>query len=188
MFFQGNNPVHQTMHRLAMKLEEAGIPYALVGGLALNAHGHRCPTDDVNFLLNQEGYERFLKRLDHEELDPVPDRPRRFIDRDNGVPVNLLITGHYPGPGKPGPIVYPDPGDVAVIIEDIRVVDLPTLIDLKLAAGRFRDLADVVELIKIHDLDENFAERLHPALRRKYLACLEEKRSEDEHEILEGAE
>ena len=67
-----------------------------------------------------------------------------------------------------------------------RVVNLPTLIQLKLAARRHKDFGDVVELIRFNDLDESFAKRLHPSVRRDYIECLEEKRREDEYLELNG--
>ena len=35
MFFQGKDRVHQSMRRVARRLERAGIPYAIVGGMAV---------------------------------------------------------------------------------------------------------------------------------------------------------
>jgi hypothetical protein len=40
----------------------------------------------------------------------------------------------------------------------------------------------VVALIRVHELDEAFAERLDPTVRGDYVECLEEKRREDEYE------
>jgi hypothetical protein len=71
---------------------------------------------------------------------------------------------------------------VSETIERIRVVDLPTLIQLKLAARRYQDFADVVNLIRVHNLDESFQAKLHPALHQDYIECLEEKRREQEYE------
>ena len=39
------------------------------------------------------------------------------------------------------------------------------------AARRHQDFADVVALIDLHELDEAFAERLHPSVRRDYIEC-----------------
>ena len=58
MFFQGNDRVHETMHRVAQRLESAGIPYAIVGGMAVNAHGHQRTTGDVDFLLTSDASSR----------------------------------------------------------------------------------------------------------------------------------
>ena len=95
---------------------------------------------------------------------------------------DILVTGLFPGTGKPGPIPYPDPAAVSETIEKIRVVDLPTLIQLKLAARRYQDFADVVNLIRVQNLDGSFQTKLHPAVHRDYIECLEEKRREEEYE------
>jgi len=186
LFFAGNDKVHQTMRRAAKGLEEAGIPYAVVGGMALSAHNYHRTTDDVDLLLNREGFAEFRGRFVGKDFDPVPNRPRRFVDRENGVTVDILVTGLYPGTGKPGPVSYPDPSVAANVVEDVRFVDLLTLVTLKLAARRHRDFGDVVELIRFNDLDESFADRLHPSLQRDYSECLDEKRREDEYESRGG--
>jgi hypothetical protein len=185
MVFQGNDPVHQSMSRLAAELAKANIPYAVVGGMAVNAHRHRRTTADVDVLLTAEGFAEFRRLFVGSAYDPVPRRSRRFVDRANGVSLDILVTGMFPGSGKPGPIAYPDPATVAETIEQIRVLDLPTLIQLKLAARRYQDFADVVALIRVHNLEEGFAERLHPSVRGDYIECLEEKRREDEYEARE---
>jgi hypothetical protein len=185
MFFQGNDPVHQTMSRLAAELAKANISYAVVGGMAVNAHRHRRTTADVDVLLTAEGLADFRRLFVGSAYDPVPRRSRRFVDRANGVTLDVLVTGMFPGSGKPGPIAYPDPATVGETIEQIRVIDLPTLIQLKLAARRYQDFADVVALIRVHNLVEGFADRLHPSVRSDYIECLEEKRREDEYEARE---
>jgi hypothetical protein len=109
-------------------------------------------------------------------------RPRRFIDRTNERTLDVLLSGLFPGSGKPGPFAFPDPEEVAERIEEIQFLKLDTLVQLKLAARRYRDFGDVVELIRCNNLDETFAARLHPSVRGDYLECLEEKSREDEYE------
>jgi hypothetical protein len=181
MFFQKNDPVHKTMRRTIKKLEKANIPYALVGGMAVNAHGYRRTTNDVDFLLTADGLAEFQKRFVPKFYDAT-QRPRRFTDRKNQVIVDFLVTGLFPGSGKPGPIVFPDPTAVRKSMEGMQVIDMTVLIELKLAARRHQDFADVVALIRAHQLDESFADRLHPSLRSDYIECLEEKRREEEYE------
>jgi hypothetical protein len=185
MFFQQRDPVHQTMRRTVRRLEKAGIPYAIIGGMALNAHRYLRTTGDVDFLLTPQGFEEFRKRFVGKNYEAIPGRPRRFVDRTNKVAIDILVTGLFPGTGKPGPIAFPDPTDVSQIIDKHRVVDLPTLIQLKLAARRHRDFGDVVELIRIHNLDESFRQKLDESLRRDFIECLEEKRREEEYEARE---
>ena len=182
MFFQGNDPVHRTMHRVADALEAAGIPYAIVGGMAVNAHSHRRTTGDVDFLLTTNGLETFRRLILTGEFERVPGRPRRFFDNATGVTFDILVTGLFPGSGKPGPFPFPDPVEVSVLIEGRRVVNLATLIQLKLAATRHQDFADVVNLIRVHNLDESFLSQLHPSVHGDFIECLEEKRREVEYE------
>ena len=189
MFFQKNDPVYKTMRRIVKQLEKAKIPYAVVGGMAVNAHGHRRTTDDLDVLLTKEGLAEFRKRFVPKHYDTTPQLARRFTDRKNEVTIDFLLAGLYPGNGRPGPIIFPDPVATSETIEEMQVIDLSTLIQLKLAARRHQDFADVVSLIRVQKLDESFANRLHSSLRRDYIECLEEKRREDEYQARQlGAE
>jgi len=185
MFFQGRDPVHKTMRRAAKRLEKANIPYAVVGGMAVFAQGYRRTTNDVDVLLTPEGFAEFCRRFVPKDYEKLPKRPRRFKDRTSAINLDILVTGYFPGSGKPGPIAYPDPAGVSETIDNVRVLDLVTLVQLKLAARRYQDFADVVNLIRFNGLDESFARRLHPSVHSDYTECLEEKRREDEYEARE---
>jgi hypothetical protein len=186
MFFQKRSPQHQTMRRLARRLKKAGITYAVVGAMAVNAHGAERTTKDVDILLTAEGLERFREEFVGDLYEQVKGRPRRFIERQSGVAVDCLVTGLYPGSGKPGSFAFPDPAEASQEIDKIQVIALPQLIQLKLAARRFYDFGDVVYLIRTHNLDESFLEQLHTSVRRDFIECLEEKRREDDYEAREG--
>jgi hypothetical protein len=186
MFFNRRDPVHQTMYRLARRLEKVQLPYAIVGAMALNAHRYRRTTDAVDVLTTRQGFAEFRERFLGKDYDPVPGRRKRFVERKSQVSVDVLITGLFPCSGKPGPLAYPKPEDVSEKIDNVSVVDLATLTQLKLAARRYKDFGDVVALIRVHSLDEDFADRLHRSVRGDYVECLEEKRREDEYEAREG--
>ncbi len=185
LFFQGRDEVHKTMRRLAKRLEKANIPYVVVGGMAVFAHQYRRTTKDVDFLMTQDGFDEFLRLFVPKHYAPIPKRPRRFIDEVNKVTVDFLVTGHFPGSGKPGPISYPDPADVSQTIEKIQVVNLPNLVQLKLAARRYQDFADVVNLIRFNQLGESFLKKIHSSVQGDFIECLEEKRREEEYEARE---
>src|SRR5712671_5925801 len=85
MFFDGTDRVHQTMRRVARKLEEAGIQYAIVGGMAVNAHQYRRTTGDVDFLLTSEGLAAFTNLFLTNDFHRVHGRTRRFLDPETGV-------------------------------------------------------------------------------------------------------
>jgi len=182
MFFQRRDPVHKSLNRIVKRLEKAGIAYVVVGGLAVLAHRYERTTNDVDLLLTPEGLAEFRKRFVPKNYGTVPKRSRRFVDKTSEVNVDILVTGGVPGQGTPTPIRFPDPNEVGEVINNVRVVNLRTLIELKLAARRHQDFADVVKLIRHNDLDESFAESLHRSVRRDYIECLEERRREDQYQ------
>src|SRR5437870_3206425 len=63
MFFQSRDLLHHAMRRLIRRLEKAGVPYALMGAMAVNMHGARRTTDDVDILLTGAGLECFREEL-----------------------------------------------------------------------------------------------------------------------------
>ena len=182
MFFDGTDAVHQTMRHVAAAFDTAGVPYAIVGGMAVNAHHHSRTTKDVDFLITSAGWAELRKMVAAGKFNSMPGRPRRFIDPTTNVSFDILIAGGFPGSGEPGPISYPNPVDVSTMVDDLRVIDLPTLVQLKLAAGRYQDFADVVNLIRENSLDESFETKLAVSIRGDFFECLEERRREDEYE------
>jgi hypothetical protein len=174
-FFTATSQVHKTMRALARRLPQEGIDYAIAGGMALVLHGYRRETVDVDLLLSKEGRELFSQKLVGRGYVPLfPGARKGFRDTETGVSIDILTEGEYPGDGRPKPISFPNPASASIEIDGIRIVTLEKLIELKLASGmtaphRLRDLADVLELIKIRQLGADFAERLDPYVRDKYL-------------------
>ena len=157
-FFMGTSPVHATMRALARRLPLEGIDYAICGGMALVLHGYRRETVDVDLLLSKEGRESFLQNLVGRGYAPLfPGAQKGFRDTETGVSIDILTQGEFPGDGKPKPISFPNPSSASIEIDGIRIVTLEKLIELKLASGmtaphRLRDLADVLELIRVRKL------------------------------------
>lgn len=103
-----------------------------------------------------------------------PGARKRLRSTADGVRIDVITTGEYPGDGKPKPVAVPRPDQASIEIDGIQIVTLEKLIELKLASGmtapdRLRDLADVQELIKIRRLPAEFYERLDPYVKDKYL-------------------
>jgi len=182
MFFEGSDRVHQAMRKVAQVFEQNQISYAIAGGMAVNAHRHARTTDDVDFLIGAEGLAAVRALASKGVFNPVAGRSRRFIEPTTGVQFDVLVTGLFPGSGKPGPIAFPDPTRVSETINNLPVLKLKTLIELKLAAHRYQDFADVVSLIRAHNLDESFTSQLHEFVCSDFIECLEEKRREDSYE------
>jgi hypothetical protein len=184
-FHMGTGKVNQTVRQLVSDFERAKIDYALVGAMALNAHGYARETVDVDVLVSPEGLEKFRSELVGLGYRPFFDGAKKsFRNSGTGVAVEFLTSGEYPGDGKPKPVAFPDPKDVAIEVDGVKVVDLTSLINLKVASGmtaphRRRDLADVQDLIRILHLDESFANQVDPYVRTTFLLL---------HKELEAAE
>ena len=173
-FFMQEGKVHLTLKRLAQALEEESIPYAIVGGMALNLLGFTRETVDVDVLLTPEGLERFHERLVGRGYAPAfAGASKSFRDAQTHVKVEMLTSGEYPGDGKPKPVAFPDPAVASIERDGYRVIALEKLIELKLASGmtaphRLRDLADAQDLISVLDLPLDLGEQLDASVRGEY--------------------
>lgn len=93
LFFQGRAPVHETLARLIDVLEEADIHYAIMGGMAVNAHGHEQTTNDVDVLVTRRSLGAFKRFGVPGRFKPVEGKPCGFQDETNGVLVDVHLTG-----------------------------------------------------------------------------------------------
>lgn len=174
-FFMGEGVLNETLRRVVRDLENHKISYAVIGAVALNAHGYRRFTEDIDLLLTREGLEKFTNELVGAGYRPLfAGAKKRFRETNDNVTIEIITTGEYPGDGLPKPVKFPSPDEMVTEIDNIKTLDLEKLIELKLASGisaphRLKDLADVQELIKIKNLDAEFAGKLDPFVREKFL-------------------
>jgi len=159
---------------LVRTLDAQGIPYAIVGGMALNEFGYRRVTVDVDVLLTPDGLAAFrAAHLGRGYSEQFPGS-RSLRDTEYGINIDVVLTGAYPGDGKPKPVAFPDPDTAAERGARVALLPLALLVELKLASGmtapdRLKDLADVQELIRINRLPRTLAAELNPFVRDKYI-------------------
>ena len=173
-FFRGDGMLNEAIKKLASDLEREGISYVVIGAIALNRHGYRRFTEDIDLLLSHEGLKLFRERLIGRGYRPAFNNAAKKFRTSDNVPVEIITSGEYPGDGLPKPVVFPNPDDFAVVIDGVKTIALEKLIELKLASGitaphRLKDLADVQELIKVKQLGADLAGRLDESVRGKYL-------------------
>jgi len=173
MHFEEKSAVYRTLREIAQRLRELEVPYAIAGGMALFAHGFRRFTEDVDILVTREGLDEVHRRLEGVGYVPLFAGSRALRDEESGVRIEFLVTGEYPGDGKPKPVAFPAPEAASIEKDGVRWLSLPSLVELKLASGmtspgRLIDLADVQQLIRILRLPPDFAEQLQPFVREKY--------------------
>jgi hypothetical protein len=144
--------------RILRALAEHGVEYVLIGGLAVQTHGHVRMTNDADLIpaptpANMKRLAAALQGLDAkvlnagEESTPVDAKmlPRatiwQFVTRDGGIDVIHEVPGGRPYAELSERALHVRLGDI-----DVPVADLDDLINMKLARGRPVDLADVAAL------------------------------------------
>jgi hypothetical protein len=173
-YFMQAGKVHRGLQRLAQYLERESIPYALVGGMALNLWGFARETLEIDILLTCDGLKALQERLVGGGYVPAfAGAMKSFRDPETQVKIETLTTGEYPGDGKPKLVSFPDPRAASVDRDGYRLIRLEKLIELKLASGlsaahRLRDLADVQDLILALKLPLELGDALDESVRGEY--------------------
>ena len=184
-YFEEASAVQDTLRKIARRLDALNVSYAVVGGLALYRHGYRRFTDDVDLLVTADGLKLIHDRLEGLGYVPPFTGSKQLRDVETGVRIEFLVTGAFPGDGKPKAVAFPDPAEVRIESAGIYYINLPNLIDLKLASGmtggltRGKDIVDVVELIKVRPLPAELADQLNPYVRERYLEMWRELQTPD---------
>lgn len=191
-YFMGEGTLQGTLTQISSDLKRHGIDYMVIGAVALMAYGYPRFTEDIDLVLTNEGLDAFHRELIGLGYVPAfPGARKRLRSARDGVSVEVIIAGEYPGDGKPKPVSFPIPATSSIEIDGVQIVTLEKLIELKLASGmtapdRLKDLADVQELIKLRGLTSDFALRLNPYVREKYLElAIAVEHARQEHDIKE---
>lgn len=144
--------------RILRALAEHQVDYVLIGGLAVQTHGHVRTTNDADLIpapdpANLKRLAAALRSLDAKVLNPGEENtaieatmlPRaaiwQFVTRDGGIDVMHEVPGGRPYDELSKRAMHVRLGEI-----DVPVVDLDDLIRMKLARGRPVDIADVAAL------------------------------------------
>jgi hypothetical protein len=185
-FFMAESKLHDTARSLARLLDEEGIPYAIAGALALAAHGRIRLTEDVDVLIRKDDLARFKQKWLGRGYVELTAGLKAIRDTHRSVKIDFLLTGEFPGDGLPKPVSFPDPAKEPTVGDDLRVLSLDTLLELKLASGmtaphRGQDLVDVTELIRVRNLPRDHAQALNEYVRAEYLELWELAQIRDDY-------
>jgi hypothetical protein len=123
------------------------------GGWAVWRHGYvGRVTQDVDIALPSDRVAEFLRvaSLSGFELLKQPaGRWPKLCHRETGIEVDVLPEGGRPGTAsRPAPTTIAHPKLMGAVRGMLKYMSLPSLIELKLAAGRLQDEADVLELAR----------------------------------------
>lgn len=159
-----------SIESVARTLNDAGVPFIVVGGLAVVAHGYGRHTQDLDlvFRLQPDTIRAAFAALAALGYAPrVPVTAETFADaklRANWIAEKGMTVLNFHSdqhPDTPIDVFVAEPFDFEVeyqraLVEElapgvpVRIVQLNTLIQLKQQAGRPQDLADVAELRLLH--------------------------------------
>jgi hypothetical protein len=156
-------------------LQAVGCEAVLGGGWAVWRHGFLGRvTQDVDVMLGAADVDAFLRAAAVSGFDVLPQPPGRWpklMHRETGIRVDILPEGQRPGtPARPAPTTLPHPSAAGSSGGRLRYISLPVLIELKLAAGRPRDEADVAELIRANPEQVDVIRRHLAAVHADYVA------------------
>jgi hypothetical protein len=151
----------------------------LGGGWAVWHHGFADRlTQDLDIALPAGRIDEFLQVASVSGFTILPRAQGRWpklVHKETGVKVDILPEGARPGTAsKPAPTTIPSPRRMGARGTILRYISLNSLVELKLAAGREKDRADVVALLranqeKIDALRQHLA-MVHP----QYVTALDE--------------
>ena len=171
--FEEDSAVFRALRTIARRLKELDIPYAVVGGMALFRYGLRRFTEDVDILVTRADLATIHDKLEGVDYVVPRKHKKQVREAEYGVRIDFIVAGDYPGDGKPKPVAFPDPRAVSAEFDGVSYLTLPKLVELKLASGmtnrdRMKDLTDVLELLKVLKLPQDFALELDPFVGAKF--------------------
>ena len=121
------------------------------GGWAVWRHGYvGRVTQDIDIALPADRVTDFLQAAavsGFEVFSQPEGRWPKLRHRESEIDVDILPEGGRPGTAsRPAPTTIPHPKSMGGTRAKLSYIALPSLVELKLAAGRLRDEADVLEV------------------------------------------
>lgn len=164
--------VKDRLRRVTRALNAAHIPYAVIGG---NAIQHWVSQVDESVVRNTRDVDIILNESDlHRAILALEDQG--FIYR-HSAGVSMFLDGPEAGVRDAVQVVfagtkvredYPEPVpeiDQFEMIEEIRTLPFDRLVTMKLTSFRDKDRVHLRDLISIRLIDESWLDRLSPPLR-----------------------
>jgi hypothetical protein len=157
-FFDGIGPVHETMRHVCRVLAAGGVRHGLTGAMALNAHGYRRATVDVDIITDRTDCVSALVGLDPQRYARMEQRQRSARDLVTGVRIDFFHESTFE----------------VVQIGELSYVRFQYLLETKLDIGlrgpaKTKHLGDVIETMRALQLPLDFARTLREDLRPKFV-------------------
>ena len=173
--------VKERMRRVTRALNDAGIPYAIIGG---NAVQHWVAQVDESVVRNTRDVDIIINESDLDRAKVALEAAGFIYRRAAGVTMFLDGPGakardavHVLFAGKKVRKEYPEAVPTIEdyeLIDDVRVVPLEALVRMKLTSFRDKDKVHVRDMISVGLVDASWLDRLSPELARRLQELLDD--------------
>jgi len=173
--------VKERLRRVTNALNEASIPYAVIGGNAVQHWVAQVDesvvrnTRDVDIILNKPDLDRAIIAL--EQVGLIYRRAAgvsMFLDGPEAKArdaVHVVFAGQKVRDEYPEPV--PEISDYE-LIENARTLPLEALVRMKLTSFRRKDQVHLLDMISIDMIDETWLPRFSPDLRLRLQELLDD--------------
>ena len=167
--------VRERLLRTARALEQADIPYAVVGGNAVAVwvgskdEGAVRNTKDVDVLLERRELPNAVAAMGqagfmHEEVHGVS----MFLEREDPMPSRAVHLVFANEKVKPNDLAPAPPVKVGIRSPDgVDALDLPELLTMKLIAFRRIDQVHIIDLLRVDLIGPDWVQRVPEVLRSR---------------------
>ena len=173
--------VKERLRRVTKALNEAEVPYAVIGG---NAVQHWVAQVDESVVRNTRDVDIILNECDLDQAIAALERVGFIYRRAAGV--SMFLDGstakardavHVVFAGQKVREEYPKPVpkiDDYELIEDAKTLPLEALVEMKLTSFRRKDQVHIMDMISIGLIDESWLVRLSPELQLRLQELLDD--------------
>ncbi|XAL98938.1 nucleotidyltransferase family protein [Phycisphaeraceae bacterium D3-23] len=157
--------VQARLGRAAAALDRAGVPYAVVGGLAVRVWVAQA---DEAAVRNTRDVDLLVRRADLDAIKDAMDAAgfvfrqsaglTMFLDNEQSSPrdaVHLVFAGEMVRDDDPEPNPSPNDDD-SVSVGDLRVLELESLVRMKLNSHRLKDRVHLLDLLEVGLIDDTW--------------------------------
>lgn len=173
--------VKERLRRVTVALNTAEVPYAIIGGNAVQHWVAQVDesvvrsTRDVDIILNEHDLDRAIEAL--EKVGFIYRRSAGVTMFLDGPDAKARDAVHVVFAGKKVRDEYPEPvPDINEyeLIEEARTLPLDKLVRMKLTSFRRKDQVHILDMISIGLIDESWPEQLSPELAKRLQELLDD--------------
>jgi hypothetical protein len=160
--------VRERLKRSTAVLDRHGVPYAVVGGHAVAMWVARSDpaavrnTVDVDIMLRRADLPRAVAALMEAGFEAAHIHGvTLFLDKSDPNPrraVHIVFAGEYVRPGEPH--ATPELGHIERSAEGFAVIDLLSLLVMKLTANRDKDRTHIRDMLELNMIPADLAAQL----------------------------